>query len=96
MGPFPVVVASAGNANPLQLIPIAGASTGYSPQASQYMQFTVLVGATIYGSDGSLNVAGVAPLLASYSPAPPAGFQGGYMALAAPNNFLLPLMLGVL
>jgi hypothetical protein len=96
IGPFPIVVNSAGNANPAQMIPIAGAATGYSPQASQYMQFTVLVGATVYGSDGSSNTAGVAPLLVSYSPAPPPGFQGGYLNLEAPNNFLFPLMLGVL
>ncbi len=88
IGPFPVVVASAANVNSFQAVNQTGNLNPINPQGSQPAQFTVLIGADVYGSDGSFNTAGVAPLLVSYQSAPPVAFQGGFYQFASPNNFI--------
>lgn len=97
-GPFPVVVGSGANNN-LFLAAPAGSSLR-SPgniQLAMPPDFKLLIGAVVYGSDGSTNNAGVAALHVSYGPAlPPPGFQGGDLQLANGNNLLTGLVMGVL
>lgn len=88
IGPFPIVVGSAANASSFQAVYPSGVYTPANPQPSQPPQSTLLVGALVTGSDGSVNVAGVAPLLVSYTAAPPLGWQGGFYFFNAPNNFI--------
>jgi hypothetical protein len=88
IGPFPVVVASAANGNTAQSMGPTGSTTPVNPQGSQPLQYTLMIGADVYGSDGSYNQAGVAALLVSYLSAPPLGFQGGFLQFNAPNNFI--------
>lgn len=88
IGPFPIVIASAANDNSFQMVNQTGNLNPVNPQGSQPPQFTVLVGADVYGSDGSFNVAGVAPVLVSYQSSPPLAFQGGFYQFASPNNFI--------
>ena len=86
IGPFPIAVGSAAAANSFAMV-----EPGDQPpnaQPSQPMQSTILIGATVYGSDGSINVAGPAGLLVSYTSAPPVGYQGGFLQFASPNNFI--------
>ncbi len=88
IGPFPVVISSAANVNSFQAVNQTGNLNPINPQGSQPAQFTVLIGADVYGSDGSFNTAGVASLLVSYQSAPPLAFQGGFYQFASPNNFI--------
>jgi hypothetical protein len=102
VGPFQVVVHSNAGANSFQSVGPAGALT--DPQLSEargdqngnhFPQFVVLVSATVYGSDGSVNVSGTAPLLVDVVVPPPLGYQGGFLHLSAPNN-LVTYLAGVL
>lgn len=87
IGPFAMAVGSAAAASSYDMVP-PGGQPGL-PQGSQQPQTEVWVGALVYGSDGSVNVAGRARLLVSYSVAPPLGYQGGFANFAAPNNACL-------
>lgn len=100
VGPVQLVVYSNGAANPYQN---PGSTFDSQPSASRgeptgnhYPQFTVLVGATLYGSDGSINQAGTAPILVDVVVPPPLGFQGGFLHLSAPNNLVTAYVAGVL
>lgn len=95
-GPFPITVGSAANANSFQAVNQTGNLNPINPQVALPPQFTLLVGATVTGSDGSNNVAGVAPLLVSYCPPPPLGWQGGFLQFSAPNNLATGFLAGVL
>ncbi len=95
IGPFPIVVGSAANVNSFQAVNPVGSLNPINPQGSQPAQFQVLVGADVYGSDGSFNEAGEAGLLVSYSSAPPPAYQGGYLQFTNPNNLAAGFM-GVL
>ncbi len=86
IGPFPIAVGSAANANSFQTV--APGALPSNPQGSQPAQSILLIGAIVYGSDGSMNVAGAASLLVSYTNPPPLGFQGGFYMFSAPNNFI--------
>lgn len=88
IGPFPITIASAANVNSFTAVNQTGNLNPVNPQGSQPPQFTVLVGAAVNGSDGSSNIAGVAPLLVSYTSSPPLGYQGGFLQFASPNNFI--------
>ncbi len=88
IGPFPIVVASSANVNSYQAVNQTGNLQPINPQGSQPAQYTLQVGADVYGSDGSFNTAGVAPLLVSYGSTPPVGYQGGFYDFAGPNNFI--------
>lgn len=95
-GPMPVATGSASN---MSSYPQAGYSSGttpFNPQAGQPPQTSILIGATVYGSDGSVNEAGRAGLFVSYVPFPPQAFQGGYFNFAGPNNFMTGVSFGVL
>jgi len=95
-GPFPVAASSAANVNSYAAVNQVGNLFAINPQPSQRPQQVLMVGALVYGSDGSVNVAGQAPLLVSYTSAPPLNYQGGPMMFSAPNNLALGLTSGVL
>lgn len=89
IGPFPIVVGSAANDNSFQMVNQTGNLNPVNPQGSQPPQYTIMVGADVYGSDGSLNGAGAVSLLVSYTSAPPLAYQGGFLQFAGPNNAIL-------
>jgi uncharacterized membrane protein len=95
IGPFPIVFGSAAyvaGANPSVAQP-SSATSPANPQGSQAPQFVALIGATVYGSDASINTAVAAPLLVSHGFPPPLGSQGGFANFSAPTNSsaLLPV-----
>ncbi len=96
IGPFPIVVSSAANVNSFQAVNQTGNLNPINPQGSQPPQSRLLVGAYVYGSDGTVNVAGVAPLLVSYAIPPPVGYQGGFLQFSAPNNLATALLAGII
>lgn len=83
-GPMALAVWSAANLNPQQTVPPFGAPL--QTQGSQRPQTEVWVGALVYGSDGSVNVAGRARLLVSYANAPTRGTLGGNADLTQSTN----------
>lgn len=95
-GPFPISAPMAANANTFAVINPASSIFPLNPQPSQASQQNLMVGATVYGSDGSVNTAGMAPLLVSYVPAPPLNYQGGPLQFSAPNNLALGFTTGLL
>lgn len=95
-GPFPLVFGSAANVNSFQQVDTVGSTQPVDRQISQPPQLVVKVGAIVTGSDGSLNTAGVAPIIISYTQPPPPSYQGGFLNFAAPNNLAGGLMLGIL
>lgn len=95
-GPFPIAPGSAANVNSFAAVNQVGNLFAINPQASQRPQQLLLVGATVYGSDSSINIAGVAPLLVSYTSTPPLNYQGGLFQFAAPNNLALGVATGVI
>lgn len=96
IGPFPVVVGSASNVNSFQAVNQSGNLFPVNPQGSQPPQTTVMIGALVYGSDGSVNTAGEAAILVSYSVSPPVGYQGGFLQFSSPNNLADGFLAGVL
>jgi hypothetical protein len=86
--PFGVAVGSAAAGSSFQSMGNSAGPASINDQPSQPLQFVLFVGCTVYGSDGSVNEAGEAPLLVSYYPPPPPAFQGGYYQFASPNNFI--------
>lgn len=95
-GPFPIAAGSASNVNSYAAVNQTGNLNPINPQPSQSPQQVLMVGATVYGSDGSINTSGKAPLLVSYVPAPPLNYQGGPLFFSAPNNLALGLTTGIL
>lgn len=87
-GPFPVTLGSAANVNPFQMVNQSGNLNPINPQPSQPPNYTVAIGGIVYGSDFSVNVIDPAALNVSHGFPPPAGFQGGFLNFAGPNNFL--------
>lgn len=95
-GPMPVAVGSASNMSSMPQAGYSSGTTPFNPQAGQPPQTSILIGATVYGSDGSVNEAGRVGLFVSYVPFPPQAFQGGYMQFSAPNNLMTGISFGVL
>jgi hypothetical protein len=102
VGPLPVVVHGNAGSNSFQTVGPAGVLTAPQPSETRgsntgnfFPQFTVLVGGTLEGSDGSSNAIGWAPLLVDVVAPPPLGYQGGFLHLSAPNN-LVTYLAGVL
>lgn len=95
-GPFPIAPATAANVNNFASVNQTGNLFAINPQPAHRPQQILQVGATVYGSDGSVNTAGIAPLLVSYANPPPIGYQGGPMQFGAPNNIALGLLTGLL
>lgn len=87
-GPFPVVFGSAANVNPFAMVNQSGNSNPTNPQASQPATFVASIGATVYGSDSTVNDATPAAILVSHSFPPPVGSQGGFLNFSGSNNFL--------
>lgn len=94
IGPFPIAVGSAANTNPAAMVNSAFSNNPLNPQPSQPTQFTILVGANVYGSDGSNNSAGVAPILVSGTSQPPIAYEGGFLNFSAPNNAVTGVIAG--
>jgi hypothetical protein len=86
-GPMALPVWMAGNVD--TFIMVQPGSQPTVTQGSLPPQREVYVGALVYASDGSVNVAGRAKLLVSYNPAPPRGYQGGNADFAGANNAAL-------
>lgn len=100
IGPMPLVVYN-GAANNSYQNPVANSGSQPSaswggPTSNRYPQFTTIIGATLYGSDGSINQAGTAPVLIDVVSPPPLGYQGGFLHFSAPNNLITGLLAGVL
>ena len=74
IGPFPVTVGSAASA------------IGGNSQPTQPADFILMVGATVFGSDGSRNEAGEAGMLVSYSVRPRVNTQGGQLIFSQASN----------
>lgn len=101
VGPVTLVLHSNSAANSFQTV---DANPPVNPQPSDsrggqrslhYPQYTALIGATLYGSDGSINQAGTAPVFVDVVVTPPQGYQGGYLHLSEPKN-LANLLTGVI
>lgn len=95
-GPMPVAVGSGSSMNSFYAMTAPAGTASVNPQLAMPPQTQVLFGGTVYGSDGSANEIGRAGLTVSYMPPPPQAFQGGYLQLSAPNNFVTGLAFGVL
>lgn len=74
VGPFSITVGS------------AAAAIGGNSQPSQPADFILIIGATVFGSDRSRNIAGEAGMLVSYSIRPRVGTQGGQYIFSLPSN----------
>lgn len=85
-GPFSVAVGSAANANPNLAMGPVGSTGPINPQLAHPMQYTLMVGAEVTGSDGSLNTATPAPLLVSYFSQPTQATAGGTLQLSTAAN----------
>lgn len=96
IGPFPIAIGSAANVNPFQMVNQYGNLNPVNPQGALPPQFTVLIGAVVSGSDLSQSTAGTAPLLVSYTNAPPVGFQGGFLQFNGGNNLADAFLAGIL
>lgn len=94
-GPFPIAVGSAANANSFLAQPPADLSP-INPQLAQPPLTQMFVGAVVYGSDGSSNLAGVAGLTVAFTAQPPVLYQGGSLQLNGANNLVTGLIMGVL
>jgi hypothetical protein len=94
IGPFPVAVNSAANANQFQMVNQTGNNNPLNPQGSSIPIATLLVGATVQGSDGSTNEAQQAGLIVSYQSQPPLGSAGGFLQFSVPMNFMTGLLTG--
>jgi len=101
VGPVTIAIHNNAGCDPYQSAPQGAwvnsepSSTRGEATGNKFPQFTVLVGATLYGSDRSINAAGTAPLLVDVVSPPPLGFQGGFLHLSAANN-LVTYLAGVL
>lgn len=81
-GPFPIAVGSGANGSSFLALP---AAIGNS-QLAEKDSYQLFVGAVVGGSDGSINTAGSAGLVVSYTAVPPLGTQGGTAQFNAPRN----------
>ena len=89
---FPIAVANLASANSFQMVPPS--SVPANPQSANPPQSQLVIGARVYGSDGSVNDAGPGGLLVSFANPPPLGFQGGFSHFSGPNNAVLLAAVG--
>lgn len=78
VGPFPITAGSAAAA-------LRDGNTG-NAQPSQPLNYTLMIGAIVFGSDLSRNTAGEAGMLVSQTIAPTVGQQGGSLIFSKPTN----------
>lgn len=99
MSPLPVVVHSPAASNSFQAATgdtsLPRGQNAHVRMPGPAPQFTVLVGAELQASDGTVNEAATAPLLVDVAVPPPLGRQGGTLQFADPNN-LVNMLTGVL
>ncbi len=74
VGPFPVTVGS------------SAAGIGGNPQPSQPLDYQLMIGATVLGSDRSINEATEQGMTVSYSLRPRTNTQGGQLIFSQPSN----------
>lgn len=75
MGPFPVVPFGAANGNAYLQVPPSSQPPNMQP--SQPLVLNLVIGATVYASDGSTNEASRVQLRVAPQSKPPLGYQGG-------------------
>ena len=86
-GPFPIVLGSAASANTSLASPPASPANQPLPRSLAHpAQQFFWVGALVYASDGSVNVAGRAGVLMSFTSLPPLYTQGGVAQFNGVNN----------
>lgn len=96
IGPMSVAMGSAASLNSTQSVTPVGNPFPLNPQPSQPPNPTLVVGATVYGSDGSVNIAVPQGILIYPAINPALGNQGGFFNFGQPGtNFLTGLLLGV-
>lgn len=89
-GPFPLMVSSAAvTQGTLQSVDQTSNLNPRNPQASQPAPFTLFVGASVYGSDASVNTAGFAALTVSPTIGPPPFTYGGVLQFNLASNSAL-------
>lgn len=96
MGPFSIAMVSAANVNSFQMVNQADDPYPINPQPSQPANYSIQAVATVYGSDGSVNVSSPAGFTLAPQSSPPPGYQGNFLIFSAPNNLALGLTTGVL
>lgn len=84
IGPFPIVVASAANGNAYEMVPPSDQPSNM--QLSQPLVWDLVIGATVFASDGTVNEASRTMLRISPQSTPPLGFQGGFANFSDGNN----------
>ncbi len=95
-GPFGIAIGTPSNVNSFQAVnPAATDFDPVYPQQAVRSPRKYFIGATVYGSDGSLNVAGEAPVLIDTTTPPPLGYQGGFLQFSSPNNFAAGFLAGI-
>lgn len=101
IGPVPLAFGSAANANSQQTTVLGSSATSYqapqnNSQPSQKPQMQIMIGANVYGSDGSVNVAGEAGILVSCFVKPAKYSQGGIMQFRDDDNLATAVGAGVI
>jgi hypothetical protein len=71
-------------------------STADNPQPTQVLSYTLVIGAVVNGSDGSINQAAPAGILVCPAQSPVVGLQVGNLDWQFSRNFLNGLVMGVL
>jgi hypothetical protein len=94
-GPFPVALGNAGALSAPSPPSYNSSPEGSNPQVAQPLQQQFFIGATVLGSDSSVNEAGRVALTL-YSPVNLPASLGGVLNLASGQNLLTGLVLGVL
>lgn len=84
IGPWAIAAGSAAAASSYDMVPQS--SQPALVQGAIPPQTQLWIGATVYGSDGSVNVCGKTRMLLSYTVNPPRAFQGGFAQFAGINN----------
>lgn len=84
IGPFPISVVSAANGNPYEMVPASAQPSNM--QLSQPLISNLVIGATVFGSDGTVNEASRVQLRISPTSTPPLGYQGGFANFSDGDN----------
>ncbi len=94
-GPFPIVIGSAANIGS-PTIPLTTPPTSVNIELAEPQSAQLYLGATVYGSDGSINTAGRAAVFVSPTIGPIPLMSGGVLQFYNGSNLLIGIMTGVL